>query len=481
MRYGLWMVFLLHANLAKSQCRPFVYRFLTNPVIEKVCFSSLLEDAKELYEKIQEVHPDLYRNTTKEALDSSYLRLINTCTEDLTLLSFVAAVNAFLQTIKDSHTFINLRDLLHYKALSRYYLPLQLTESEGKLWVVKSGAKAIPAGVNLLSVNAVPVKMYQEQAPVLTPKESLADSAFRLMQLHVVSALMNLNHSNRMNTYQWVDGKDTVTAQVKIPRFIKAQHKEAFKWGSNDITFEAIEGSGILKIASFSPTNIKGFKKKLDQIFQEISVRPIDKLILDLRFNTGGYILLQEYLMSFLAPKNTAYSADYVYKRSAYDRFSQLSRFQRKRFIRAAKDVYPNGALSKEWDFYNKPYGSVETVTNNPILKNNLGLEYSGPCMLLVNELSMSAAANFTSWFIKGQRGEVIGSPVSGTNAGTFANPATLFLTNTGLPISVSTMKINLLSEGEIERALRPNHEIRPTLQELKQGVDGMLHFALNH
>jgi len=279
----------------------------------------------------------------------------------------------------------------------------------------------------------------------------------------------------------WFDGKDSISEVVRSPKISKTQQGELFKGEPIEISFERKEGAGILKIASFSPRNIKGFKKKLDQIFKEVTEKPVDKLIIDLRNNTGGYIVLQEYLMSFLVPKNTVYSADYVYKRSPFDRFSQLSKLERKRFVRAAKRFYPNGAISRELDFYNKPFGSLDTVTNNPVLKNKQGLTYWGPCDLLVNELSMSASANFTAWFTERQRGEVIGSPVSGTNGGTFANPYTFYLTNTGLPVSVSTMKINLLSEGQKESPLLPNHRIVPSIEELKQQVDGILKFALKH
>lgn len=481
MKVCIGLLLVLYSGWALGQCKPFVLRVFTDPVSEKICSSALLEDVRELYSNIQQAHPNLYRNVSKETLDSSYLRLVNQCSNDLTLLSFVREVNQFLQFLKDSHTFVSVRELLSYRAFSRYYLPLRLMEHHGQVLVVKSWENKIPPGVRLLSINDIRATTYLHEAPRYAPVESLADSAFHLMMPHVTTALINLNHPNKRNKITWLDGIDTVTSIVRNPRISKTRQGELFKGEPIEISFERKEGVGILKIASFSPRNVKGFKKKLDQVFKDITERPIDKLILDLRNNTGGYIVLQEYLMSFLVPKNTVYAADYVYKRSPYDRFSQLSKLERKRFVRAAKRFYPNGAISKELDFYNKPFGSLDTVTNNPVLKNKQGLTYWAPCDLLVNELSMSASANFTAWFTERQRGEVIGSPVSGTNGGTFANPYTFYLTNTGLPVSVSTMKINLLSEDQKESPLLPNHRIVPSIEELKQQVDGILKFALKH
>lgn len=479
----LFCVFIVVLSIqwVSCQCRPYVLRPFTNPATEKVCSSALLEDVKELYANIQQAHPDLYRNVCKPTLDSLYLNLVNQCSQDLTLVSFVGALNGFLQSLKDSHTFVSVRELLSYRTFSRYYLPLRLMEHNGQVLVVKSWENKIPPGVRLLSINDIRATTYLQEAPLYAPVESIADSAFHLMMPHVTSALINLNHPNKVNTIAWIDGIDSVTTIVRSPKISKTRQGELFKGEPIEISFERKEGVGILKIASFSPRNIKGFKKKLDQIFKEVTEKPVDKLIIDLRNNTGGYIVLQEYLMSFLVPKNTVYAADYVYKRSPYDRFSQLSKLERKRFVRAAKRFYPNGAISREYDFYNKPYGSLDTVKNSPVLKNKQGLSYWGLCDVLVNELSMSASANFTAWFMDRARGEVIGAPVSGTNGGTFANPYTFYLTNTGLPVSVSTMKINLLPAGQKERPLLPNHWVIPSVEELKQQVDGVLNFALKH
>ena len=481
MKVCLGLLLVFYSGWFFGQCKPFVLRIFTDPVSDKICSSALLEDVRELYSNIQQAHPDLYRNVSKETLDSSYLCLVNQCSKDLTLLTFVGELNSFLQSLKDSHTFVSVKDLLSYRSVSRHYLPLRLMAQNGQVVVVKALENKIPSGVHLLSINDIRASTYLQEAPLYAPVESLADSAFQLMIPHVTSALINLNHPNKLNSITWLDGNDTVTSIVRNPRISKTQQGEIFKGEPIEISFERKEGAGILKIASFSPRNIKGFKKKLDHIFKEVTEKPVNKLIIDLRNNTGGYIVLQEYLMSFLVPKNTVYSADYVYKRSPYDRFSQLSKLERKRFVRVAKRFYPNGAISREYDFYNKPYGSLDTVKNSPVLKNKQELAYWGPCDVLVNELSMSASANFTAWFMDRARGEVIGAPASGTNGGTFANPYTFYLTNTGLPVSVSTMKINLLPIGQKEVPLVPNHRIIPTIEELKQEVDGVLNFALKH
>ena len=463
------------------QCRYVAFRAFSNPVTDKICSSALLEDVKELYEKISIAHPDIYRHVDQKTLDSLYVELVNGCSEDQTLLSFVGSVSAFLQALKDSHTFVSLRELLPYQSLKRHYLPMRLMEQEGNIYVVKSFKNRLPSGVQLLKVNGFSVDSLLRIAPGFTPKESLAESAFALFQTHVVSALINLNNPKQRNVYQWYDGKDTLEQPLKSPRFSKIHRHDFFHGEAVDIRYTREGNVAILKIGSFSPKNLKRFRKQLDEVFQDILDKPTEKLVLDLRFNSGGFIVLQEYLMSFLVPENTVYTSTYVYKRSPYDRFAQLSKLERRRFIQTAERFYPRGAISRELDFYRKPMGSLDTVRNSPVLKNRMAKSFLGPCNLLVNEGSMSASANFTAWFMEKHRGEVFGSAVSGTNAGTFANPHTFFLPNTGLPISVSTMKVNLDSGAEKELPLIPNHVVIPTPKELQLEIDAVMNFAINH
>lgn len=261
MKICLGLLLVFYSGWAFGQCKPFVLRIFTDPVSDKICSSALLEDVKEFYSNLQQAHPDLYRNVNKETLDSSYLRLVNQCSKDLTLLAFVGELNKFLQSLKDSHTFVSVKDLLSYRSVSRHYLPLRLMEQNGQVLVVKAWGNKIPSGVRLLSINSTLFTTYFKESSQFAPVESLADSAFQLMMPHVTSALMNLNHPNKLNSITWLDGIDTVTSIIRNPRISKTQQGEIFKGEPIEISFERKDGAGILKIASFSPRNIKGFKK----------------------------------------------------------------------------------------------------------------------------------------------------------------------------------------------------------------------------
>ena len=483
MRNFLWyccLILCLPTGFAQS-CKSFVFRHNTDPVRDKICSSALIEDLKELKERLYEIHPDIYRYTTAPALDSSFLQAVQRCATDKTLLEFTQIVNDYLLEIRDSHTFFNVRELLSYSRFSRHYLPFLLCRVNANYFVVKSWNSSIPMGSELLAFNQRPPQYFYQTALDFSPIEAYAEHAKEELSTHVITGLCNLQSLEKSIQVHYVYNEDTLSKEIVRPRLRKALKASEFLGEDAKITYTRFEKKGVLSISSFSPNSLGSFKKRLDEVFEHIASDSIESLAIDLRNNTGGYILLQEYVMSFLVPEGKKYSNNYVYKRSDYDRFEQLSKVQKWRFKRTAKRYYPNGAIAQEWDFYNSPKGTVDTVLNDPVLTNKNKRTFTGKCSLFINGMSMSASANFAAWFATLDRGSIIGTPASGTQTGTFANPVTVYLNNTALPIMISTMKVNALSDPTSNKPILPTVLLTPTSSDIKSGKDIHLSYFLSH
>jgi hypothetical protein len=93
----------------------------------------------------------------------------------------------------------------------------------------------------------------------------------------------------------------------------------------------------------------------------------------------------------------------------------------------------------------------------------------------------MSASANFAAWFATVDRGSIVGTPASGTQTGTFANPVTVYLNNTALPIMISTMKVNAISDPTSNKPIAPTVLLTPTLSDIQSGKDIHLSYFLSH
>jgi C-terminal processing protease CtpA/Prc len=160
-----------------------------------------------------------------------------------------------------------------------------------------------------------------------------------------------------------------------------------------------------------------------------------------------------------------------LYKRSTLDRFETLSRLEKVDFEKKAQRVYPKGMISKEYDFYKSEMGTIESILYEKKLTNRKSRTFLGNCKLLTNGLSMSASVLMASWFKTHDRGEIIGSPCFGSMAGTHGNPGQVILTNSGLPISISTLKLNTL-RGVKGFEVSPDIPIKLGIQDLTEKRD---------
>jgi hypothetical protein len=92
----------------------------------------------------------------------------------------------------------------------------------------------------------------------------------------------------------------------------------------------------------------------------------------------------------------------------------------------------------------------------------------------------MSASANFAAWFATSDRGIIVGTPATGTYTGTFANPVTIYLNNTALPIMISTMKVNSPHDSS-NKSILPTVLLTPTSGDIQEGKDIHLSYFLSH
>jgi C-terminal processing protease CtpA/Prc len=481
MKRVLFLTFLLYfAELFSQPC----YKstdLKTDLLRDRLCPGIMRADLSELYEKLQQIHPDLYRYTSKHQIDAAYQRAFKRCKVSLSTYAFSKVLMEFLSELKDSHTSVNPYDFMSNNFFKRHYLPFTVALVDNQFVITKSWENKIPVGAELLSINGKPINSLYKEAKQFSPMEGGAKKAQTEIAVDLLPMVTNLLMNRAQHTFSWVESKDTLSASLSSP-FLWSVWKELSGESQRTITLVRTNGQATLTIRSFSVYHTGKFRKQLDDIFSALIANPPKQLIIDFRDNTGGYILLQEYLMSFFVPQGTKYKANYIYKRSEYDRFSELSSFQRWKFVHSAKKAPINSTLANEYRFYKSPFGSVDTVLNEPTLKNNKNLYFSGRCALLVNGMTMSAAANFTAWFKSTKRGLVFGSQVSGTNGGTFANPTEFFLENSGVSISISTMKVDLVPRDEQTlEAILPDVWIFPSKTNQKQWDDFPIQFIMNY
>ena len=430
-------------------------------------------DLAQLYETITKTHPNPYLYCTKEQLDSAFISANNMVATPQSIFDYSMVISNFLQNIRDSHTFFNPRDLLVLSGNNYKIAPFYLKKIDANFYLSKVYKKKLPLGVEVLEVGNLTVDSLYKLASALCPKESYTESALNEITSRMMGIVFNVRNVKDKIQMKYVNiNGDTSITQLHRTKSNKLLNDEEWQTPKT-ISYEFLDDVAYLRIFSFEAANEKRFKKTIDRFFRKVENSYVSSIVIDIRENRGGFILLLEHLLSYINTSGKTFDLTYSYKRSDLDRFETLSKLKKMDFIKKAKRVYPRGMISKEYDFFNSPKGTVSHILYEKQLSNRRDYVFDGNCSLYINGLSMSASVLLATWFKEANRGKVIGTPCFGSPQGTHGNPATIFLKYSGLPISISTLKLtpkNKQSEnfGDIQM----DKTIRFTKKDLRMGKD---------
>lgn len=444
-----------------------------------LCPSSMLADLEQLHKHILLTHPNPTYYTSNTALIEAYNLAKHKCESEQTVFDFIQIVNGYLGSLKDSHTGLNPKDFLYHVNPGRKVLPFFVTKIEDKFYIYGSFSDSLEIGEEVLSIDQYSIEEWYQLAQKLSMCEGSAEEAQKEVALDYIGVVYNLlnmsMHKAKEAQFQLVKSTgDTVVQQVSYVATWKYFLKSTGGQTDDVVTYRFDDNNnGILSISTFQPLALALFEKKIDEFFSEVQERDCQQIYIDLRDNLGGLLRAEEYLFSYINEKSIPIQTNYLYKRSNYDRFALLSPIQKKQFENRAKNVYPNGLISKEYDFYRMPKGSLFTILYDYVPTNNTNYTYKGKCDLIVNGNSMSASVLFAGWFKHAQRGSIIGSTCMGGMGGTFGNPAALTLKHSNITVIVSTLKFTPLHiKDKVLEPIIPDIILNPTLQDLKERVD---------
>ena len=432
------MTFALHSQY----CDVYVNHKNNKGAEHFICPESMKADLAQLYEAITKTHPNPYLYCTKEHLDSAFIRANNMVLTPKSIFDYSMVISNFLQNIRDSHTFFNPRDLLVLSGNNYGIVPFYLIKIDSNFYLSKVYKKTLPVGVEVLEVGNLTVDSLFRLTSVLCPKESHTESALNEITSRMMGIVFNVRNIEDKIRMKYVNiNGDTLITQLHRIKSNKLLKNEGWQ-PPKTISYDFFDDVAYLRIFSFETANERRFKKTIDRFFRKVENSYVSSIVIDIRENRGGFILLLEHLLSYINTSGKTFDLTYSYKRSDLDRFETLSKLKKMDFIKKAKRVYPRGMISKEYDFFNSPKGTVSHILYEKKLSNRRDYVYDGICSLYINGLSMSASVLLAAWFKETNRGKIIGTPCFGSLQGTHGNPATIFLKYSGLPISISTLKL---------------------------------------
>ena len=453
-----------------------------------LCPDAMNADLTQLHKHILETHPNPTYYGELNDLSAAFQNAKALINQPLSVFDFMLVVNKYLSVLKDSHSGINPKQFLYSVNPNRQVLPFFVEQIEGHFDISSAHHPDFVIGAELLQIDDLKVAQLHALGKALSLNEGNALAASEEIATEYMSIAYNLRNMSlktpRNAALTIVDLKgDTIQQSIPFTASWKYFLSTLFEEKEDNVSFIFdAQNNGILTIDSFEPLSLSHFKKQIDAFFSEVKQRNCQTVYIDLRNNLGGLLRAEEYLYSYINTNKTPIQTNYLYKRSDYDRFALLTPVQQMQFVNRAKTVYPNGLISKEYDFYKLPKGSTYTILYDYVPENNLDYVYQGDCKLLLNENSMSASVLFAGWFRHIQRGEILGATCMGGMGGTFGNPAVITLKQSQIDVMVSTLKFTPLHIKErVLEPIEPDVPIKATREDILERRDPFLGYLKSH
>jgi hypothetical protein len=491
--FSLFFFFILSGNILVAQVDS-----LQKKVLQ---VADLQADFNFLRKILQETHPGLYRYTAKVEMQAKMDSLANLLTQPMPFYEFYRILAKFIADIRCAHTHI-----LPKKAFENYYLneiktiPFSIMPIQNQYFIALNGTLSpeIEVGSELLSINGKTMKEIKSLVFNHLWSDGYIESSKRIAFSEAYFPLFY---------YLFVEQSDAYELTFKNPQGqIKTAKVLAQKWSETSKNFSKNPVNQAI-IQAYKPINqknqkkgwrleflptpktalmtIRGFgggnteeeaQKKmrdfLNDCMKKLQAKKTENLIIDLRYNSGGWDIQGVELLTFLAkePFKVYQKLHSITDSSEYLKFSDLSKEDLKN---VKKELKPeaDGTFSVKEEF------SLQLKLQNPQPNR-----FAGKVYFLINGRSASTTAEFTAAAhtqkIGLMIGEESGGAYEGGNGGSFLHfelPHSKI--KIGSPLLYYDNAVN--PPAQKGRGTLPDYEVPNNYNDLFKGIDTQLNFIL--
>lgn len=452
----------------------------------------LQADVEFLRDKILETHQSPFTHLSEAEFDSLYERLHFFAGQGMHYYAFCRELSLWMKSMKDSHSFVDYKGLVNYYAESGgRFAAFTVHSINDQLYIANDELKLLPEGAELISIAGIPEEQAREyvegfaviEGNSVRGSQRIRDAVFPVVFPSSVAFEDSISVSYKM-------GNDTIAQ--KYPSLSRKELREYRK--NNRETkylsrFQKKHGSvyelkyegdlAVLKIGSFSYGSQGVYNRFLYKSFKDISRKGVQHLAVDLRDNTGGHSGRAEYLMGFLKPGEVVMPANIIARQSALAEKRQkqaVNGFQR--FM--LKLVYGKNEEVKNFlHMVELDSGVVDTVYYSDA-ENVKKFDFKGKSYLWINGRSASASVVAASNFRRHDIGQIMGESCLGPMTGTWGNPVTFALPNTGVKVNLSTIRFNADNSFIIpQEPIHPDIEVEYSSEDLMNDHDPYLERTL--
>ncbi|MEJ2594616.1 MAG: S41 family peptidase [bacterium] len=268
-------------------------------------------------EKLEALHPSLYRYQTREDFDKGFEHATGSLDEEMDILEFYRVLAPCVHKIGCSHTGVrlpeNIRSLIHKE---RVFFPFRIAYCEEKAVIAQPIAEypELPPGDEILSINGKGIDIIGREIFELIPSEGnrLSTKYFWINRSFPQYYMFLDGGENYEVSLENGMGK-TESILVQPVHWEQAVKNYPFMEekppAPMPVTYRLMEEprAGILTISSFGIADMSQYMNLLDSVFGSLKDSGIHHLVIDLRGNSGGHPIFAAQLLSYLADEPFVY------------------------------------------------------------------------------------------------------------------------------------------------------------------------------
>lgn len=412
---------------------------LQRPSLLKETYSvkELQEDFLQFRKHIEEVHPCPYEFTSKESFDRSFQTQFEKISKPMSLRDFYQLLAPLKGQIGCGHAHLDYPEE-YRRTVQNLKFPLILKFLENRCYVKRNlhENSSLPLYSEILSINNMGIDRIIE----ILRTEISADGhngSFKTSSMENCFQYYYANHFGVPKEFriEYRTNENGDIHESVIPAIpcsgINYSNKEP-----KDLAVQVFpqKNTAVLIIDSFSYYEEKNkiFFSFVDKAFSRIKEENIENVIIDLRGNGGGDPFCASYLWSYIEREPHPYFSE------PYGKYAQLS----------------------------KP---IKQADNH----------FSGILFILIDGSNFSTTGHFCSLVKYHDRGTFIGTETGSTytcNADVRVFP----LKNTRIGLKIATGSFAAAVSGfPKDRGIIPHHIVKPKVEDLKNGKDTVMAYAL--
>lgn len=431
----------------------------------------------ELMNEMQKKHPGFYRYTSKAEfahfIDSS-LAAIN---GPLDQLAYFRTLKPLIAKVRCVHTNVSLsaRYTDHLNA-QKNMLPLDVYFKGEKAYIIHnySDNGAVPIGAELLSINDHPISAIKERIFSMISADGY-NQTWKYQAINNRFAQAYRTNFEVNNTFKVRVATATGDKELILPAVYDSlipvpaamdMHKQP------RLTFKIQDSVAVLTIHSFGETDIKAggqqFRKFIAGVFKDLKLQHIQRLVIDLRNNTGGSDPNAALLCQYLIDQPFRYwdrievtepfamsikgSARLVYGKPV--KKDSIYLWQRSRF-------------THEFDFYEQQLPQADV--------------YRGKLVLMVNGACLSSCADVAAILQYNKRAILVGEETGGAYQGNNSGLIPEAKLDLGLTVSIPLLKyVNAVDQNKnFGCGTQPDIKCEPALDDVLNANDTVMQVAI--